>query len=249
MSVFAHAMPGHFYAVGVGPGSPDLLTLRAVNIIRSADVLIAPRSENSGESLALQVVRDLCDGQEVIEHVYPMERDAGRTGVCWNAMADLVAERCRAGQSVAHLTIGDPLLYSTAAYLLQQLAIRLSAESLHVVTGVSAFQATAAIAVRPLTLQEDRLLLMPATDLAEVERALEHCETLVLYKVGPRARALRDLLVRRNLAQHAFMVCYAEQGDKEVVVASLESLPEGRLGYLSTVIVHVGRREWSREEP
>jgi len=184
----------------------------------------------------------------VIEHVYPMERDAERTGACWSAMADLVAERCRAGQSVAHLTIGDPLLYSTASYLLQQLATRLQPEHMHVVTGVSAFQATAAIAVRPLTLQEDRLLLMPATDLEEVERALEHCETLVLYKVGPRARALRDLLARRNLAQHAFMVCYAEQGDKEVVVSGLESLPEGRLGYLSTVIVHVGRREWRGEE-
>jgi precorrin-2/cobalt-factor-2 C20-methyltransferase len=247
MSVYARALPGHFYAVGVGPGSPDLLTLRAVNIIRSAGVLVAPRSENSGESLALQVVRDLLDGQEVIEHVYPMERDAGRTGACWSAMAGLVVERCRAGQSVAHLTIGDPLLYSTASYLLQQLAPRLPPENLHVVNGVSAFQATAAIAVRPLTLQEDRLLLMPATNLAEVERAIEHCETLVLYKVGPRAHALRDLLARRNLAQHAFMVCHAEQGGKEVVVDGLESLPEGRLGYLSTVIVHVGRREWSRE--
>jgi precorrin-2/cobalt-factor-2 C20-methyltransferase len=149
---------------------------------------------------------------------------------------------------VAHLTIGDPLLYSTASYLLQQLATRLQPEHMHVVTGVSAFQATAAIAVRPLTLQEDRLLLMPATDLEEIERALEHCETLVLYKVGPRARALRDLLAQRNLAQHAFMVCYAEQGDKEVVVSGLESLPEGRLGYLSTVIVRVGRREWSQEK-
>jgi precorrin-2/cobalt-factor-2 C20-methyltransferase len=64
------ALPGHFYAVGVGPGSPDLMTVRAANLIRSADVIVAPRSERAEESLALRTVEELIAGQEVIEHVY-----------------------------------------------------------------------------------------------------------------------------------------------------------------------------------
>lgn len=248
MSAYERAQPGHFYAVGVGPGCPDLLTLRAWNIICTVDCVAAPRSEQSSESLALQVVRDAPGDREVIEHVYPMERDEEKTEASWSAVAAAVAERCRAGQSVAHLTIGDPLLYSTACYLLPQMAERLPADRIHVVPGVSAFQAAAAVAGQPLALQNDRLTLLPAANLADVERALDHSETVVVYKIGPRARALADLLKRRGLASRACMVCYAEQDGKEKVILGLDELPEGRLGYMSTVIVPVGRRGWREEK-
>jgi len=69
----------------------------------------------------------------------------------------------------------------------------------------------------------------------------------VIYKIGPRAQAVAGLLKRRNLARRAWMVCYAEQGDKERVITGLDELPEGRIGYMSTVIVPVRRRGWSAE--
>ncbi len=84
------ALPGHFYAVGVGPGSSDLLTLRAVDMVRSADVIIAPRSRIADVSLALQAVKYLLDGQGVIDHVYTMARDAENTIQSWAKMAELV---------------------------------------------------------------------------------------------------------------------------------------------------------------
>jgi precorrin-2/cobalt-factor-2 C20-methyltransferase len=249
VSIYERAAPGHFYAVGVGPGSPDLLTLRALRIVESVDVIVAPRSELSNESLALQVVRDVPGRREILEHIYPMERDEEKTEASWSAVADVVTERCRVGQSVAHLTVGDPLLYSTACYLLSQLSGRLPKERIHIVPGISAFQAAAAIAGTPLTLQDDRLTLLPATHPDEVERALDHSETVVIYKIGRRAQALAELLKRRNLARQAFLVCYAGQGEKERVIAGLDELPEGRLGYMSTVIVPVRRRGWSAGQP
>ena len=247
ISKYERAAQGHFYAVGVGPGSPDLLTVRALRIVESVDVIVAPRSELSSESLALQVVRDVPGIREILEQVYPMERDEEKTEASWRAVADVVAERCRAGQSVAHLTIGDPLIYSTACYLLLQLERRLPKDRIHVVPGIGAFQAAAAIAGSPLTLQDDRLTLLPATHLEDVERALDHSETVVIYKIGPRAGAVAELLKRRNLARRALMVCYAEQGDKERVITGLDELPKGRNGYMSTVIVPVRRRGWSAE--
>jgi precorrin-2/cobalt-factor-2 C20-methyltransferase len=112
------------YLIGVGPGAADLLTLRAVNVLRSVDVIIAPRSSATRESLALNVVRPYLAAQEVVEHIYPMERDAEQTARCWKQMADLAVARLLQGKSVAHITIGDPLIYSTCAYLLEQIGDR-----------------------------------------------------------------------------------------------------------------------------
>lgn len=240
-----NAQAGHFYLIGVGPGAADLLTLRAVEIIRECDVLIAPRSAASEESLALKVVAHLIDRQEVIEHIYPMERNQQRTEECWAEMADLVVKRCSRGQKVGHLTIGDPLLYSTAGYLMAKIAARMPCECWHVVPGVSAFQLSAALLHQQLAQQDDRLILMPATNMREVELALDRCETLVLYKVGRRLKALAELLERRGLARKAQLVCHAGQKGKETILRGLSSVSDEKSGYMSTVIVPIGSRSWS----
>ena len=245
MSLYSKAEAGHFYAVGTGPGAPDLLTVRAANLIRSADVLIAPRSEKAAESLVLVSIQDLIGSQEVVTHVYPMQRDLQKTLQSWAPVASLVALRCREGKSVVQVTIGDPLLYSTSGYLLSLLAERMPADRMHVVPGICAFQAVASRLGIPIALQEDRVMIMPATDLAEVELALDRCETLILYKAGRHLRGLADLLERKGLLAKAHLVCNAEQGDKEFVTADLRQASEGQHGYLATVIIHIGRREWA----
>ncbi len=185
--------------------------------------------------------------QEVVEHVYPMSRDLDRTLHSWARVADRVAVECGAGRSVAQITIGDPLIYSTSSYLLGLLEGRLPEDRVHVVPGISAFQAAAGRFREALVLQEDRMLLMPATDLGAVEEALDRCETLILYKAGRNFWALRNLLERRGLASTARAVFYVDQGGREALVRNL-SLAEpdtlGGVGYMATVIVHVGRRRW-----
>lgn len=240
------AQPGHFYAVGVGPGAPDLLTLRAAHLIESADVVLAPRSRISDDSLALTCVKaHLTAGQEIVDQVYRMQRDPEATAACWREAADLIVARCGAGKAVVQITIGDPLIYSTSAYLMEQLAGRLSPEQIHVVPGISAFQATASLFGEALTIQEDRLMLMPATDLAAVERALGECETLVLYKAGKHVRALADLLERHGQLANARLVCYAEQDGRQFVTNNLREAQDGRHGYMATVIIRLGRKAWN----
>ena len=248
MSIISKAEAGHFYAVGTGPGAPDLLTVRAVNLIRTADVIIAPRSEKACESLVMLSIRDLIDRQEVLTHVYPMQRDLKKTQQSWTPIAVLVASRCREGKSVVQVTIGDPLLYSTSGYLLPLLAEQMPPDHLHVVPGICAFQAVASRLGIPLALQEDRVLIMPATDLNEVEAALDRCETLVLYKAGRHLLGLADLLERKGLTGKAHLVCNAEQGEREFVTDDLRQAAEGQHGYLATIIIHVGRRGWTNPE-
>jgi len=242
------ALSGHFYAVGVGPGSPDLLTLRAAELIRSADVVIAPRSRKSDVSLALRTVSDLVDGQEIIDHVFAMTRDVESTISSWAKVAQLVGRRCRAGQAVVQITIGDPLIYSTSCYLLALVRENLRNDCVHVVPGISAFQASACLLDEALTMQEDRMTVMPATDLARVEEALDHCETLVLFKAGKRIAELADLLDRRGLLGKARVVCYAEQPDRQFVSTDLREAANARHGYMATVLVHVGRQGWPDRE-
>lgn len=245
MTVHGNAKPGHFYAVGVGPGAPDLVTLRAAALIRSADVVIAPRSKAAEESLALLTVRDLIDGQEVIERVYAMERDLDRTVARWTEMAELIGRRCGKGQSVVQITIGDPMIYSTSHYLVALVKETLPADCIHVVPGISAFQSVAGRFAESLSIQEDRVMLMPATNLEAVEEALDRCETLVLYKAGRYIGEIADLLQRKGLLDRARLVCNAEQDGKEFATADLREAAGGRHGYMATVIVHISRKPWT----
>jgi len=235
--------PGHFYAVGVGPGAPDLLTLRAVRLIEGCDALVAPRSERSSESLARHIVRDHLRTQAVLEHVYPMTRDPERTRYSWAHVASWILQHLNQGHSVVQVTLGDPSIYSTIGYVMEALRTQVHPERLHVVPGISAFQAAAAAFGEDLALQEDRVLLMPATDLHAVAEALDHCERLVLYKVADRLDPLIDLLERRGLLDQA-RLAYAVEQDRAELLPDLRQARGSRLGYLSVVLVRTGRRTW-----
>ncbi|MBN2645944.1 MAG: precorrin-2 C(20)-methyltransferase [Desulfuromonadaceae bacterium] len=246
MATFDFMTPqaGHFYAVGIGPGAPDLLTLRAARLVEQCDIVLSPQAKNSAKSLALAAVRPFLDQQEIIVHNYPMERNDGKTRDRWQQLARDVAQRCAAGQSVVQVTLGDPLIFATSSYLLQSLADHMPSDHLHVIPGISAFQTAASRFAEVLTLQEDRLTLMSATNLDAVAQALDHCETLVLYKAGGCIEALMDLLRQRNLLSRARLVSCGEQGDHELLVDDLSQWAMTPLSYMTTLIVKIGQRGW-----
>ncbi len=238
------AQPSHFYAVGVGPGCSDLLTLRAAAIIASADVVIAPQAKGSSRSLALEAVQPFLDQQEVHCAQYPMTRDKQATRQRWQQLAEMVIANCRQQRSVVQITLGDPLIFATSSYLLAELSDRLEPQNIHIVPGISAFQTAASRFGEALTLQEDRLMLMSATNLNAVEQALDRCETLILYKAAGVIDALCELLNQRNLLAHTRLISCADQGEKELVLNSLEKWQPKKLNYMTTMIIHTGRRLW-----
>jgi precorrin-2/cobalt-factor-2 C20-methyltransferase len=239
------AMPGHFYAVGVGPGKPDLLTIRAARTIEAADRILAPRSERSEISLALKAVEPHLNAQHIDERVYPMTRDEAGTQAFWGDVARDAAAACEAGEAVVHITIGDPLIYATSSYLLASLTTRLPAERIHVVPGISAFQAAASRLHETLLLQEDRMGILTGADLDAVAAALDQNETVVLFKVSRNLDAIRDLLGKRGLLGAARLACYVEQDDRELLCTDLGDLDELPRGYMATLIVRTGSRAWS----
>jgi precorrin-2/cobalt-factor-2 C20-methyltransferase len=241
------ARPGIFYAVGIGPGSPDLLTIRAANLIRTADIIVAPRSRISEESMALQAAAPYLreQGQEVVEHIYAMKRDAVETQASWNAIGMRIREWLEAGKSVVQITLGDPLIYSTSHYLLSALrTLGVEANNIVIVPGISAFQATAARVAQSLAIQRGRVTLMCADDAEQISEALRHCETLIVYKSGKHIDTLRANLQEAGVLDKSVLACYVEQ-ENEFICQDLSNLkPETMPGYLSTLIVFQGERTW-----
>ncbi len=238
--------PGHLYAVGVGPGSPDLLTLRAAHIVKNSDVLICPRSSRSGQGMALASISPWIKGQKIIEAVYPMRRDEIKTRAFWGDMAEQAHNYLENKYAVAQITLGDPLLYSTSCYFLEEMQRRLPAGNIHVVPGIAAFQAVSARLKKALAVQEDRMLLMPGTEEEQVRSALECCETLILYKAGHNLEKIRMVLEEEGVVQDASLVCYAEQ-HKEFICRDMEGYQGELPGYLASIIVHVRRRKWRKD--
>jgi precorrin-2/cobalt-factor-2 C20-methyltransferase len=176
------------YAVGVGPGDPELLTRKAERVLRQADVVLAPVSNPSEASVALETVREFLDEerQEIIIHQFPMTSDRSRLLPAWQEAAALIAGRALAGKDVAFVTIGDPLLYSTFIYLLRIFRESYPQIAIEIIPGISSINTSAAVACVPLAEADERIAIVPATaGMEKVIEALATYDTVVLLKVKP----------------------------------------------------------------
>lgn len=177
-----------FFAVGVGPGDPELLTRKAERVLRQADVVLAPVSNPNEASVALDTVREFLDEkrQEIIIHQFPMTSDRSRLLPAWQEAAALIAGRVAAGKDVAFITIGDPLLYSTFIYLLRIFRESYPQIALEIVPGISSINTASAVACVPLAEADERIAIIPATaGMEKVIEALATYDTVVLLKVKP----------------------------------------------------------------
>ena len=107
-------MQGKFYGVGVGPGDPELLTVKAINTLKKVDAVIAPKTEKKSDSLALSIVQTyLREDTEIVYQTFPMVRDFAESKVVFEKNQQEILKLLDAGKNVAFLTLGDPMFYST----------------------------------------------------------------------------------------------------------------------------------------
>lgn len=234
-------------AVGVGPGDPELLTLKAVRALRQADVILAPKAEAGGDSIAGGIVGEFLDlsRQELIEQVYPMRLDQQGLTDYWLAAADEVARLVRSGKRVAFVTLGDPMLYSTFLYLQQHLHKIAPEIPVDIVSGLSSIHAAAALAGIPLGIADERLAVLPATfEDDRLRQALLDFDTVALMKVGRVFERLRELLAELGLKDRAVYVRQVGLAGQRVFT-DLDQVGEQDRHYLSMILVRkpAGRRE------
>jgi precorrin-2/cobalt-factor-2 C20-methyltransferase len=227
------------YAVGVGPGDPELLTRKAERILRSADVILAPVSNPAESSVALDIIREFIDEdrQQIIVHQFPMTSDRARLIPAWQEAAVLIAAHAEAGRSVAFITIGDPLFYSTFIYLLRILRRQWPQLPIEIVPGITSLNAAAAEAALPLVEGDEKMVVIPATvGIEQIKAALETCETVVLLKVKPLFSAIVELLRTTGREQRTVFV-ERVGSSRQKVLTDFSEIAAHSPDYLSLMII------------
>lgn len=225
-------MTGTLYGVGVGPGDPELMTLKAHRLISGAQVLAYPAPDR-GESFARSIAAGaIPEGAEEIPIVIPMSAERFPAQQVYDEAAARMAGRLEAGLDVVCLCEGDPFFYGSFMYLFARLSRRFRCE---VVPGVSSLTASAAAAGRPLCARNEVLAVLPGTlPEAELAARLKMCGAAAILKVGRRLPRLRALLEAEGLAGRAVYVGHASLG-REVVLPLAEA-PEAA-PYFSMILV------------
>jgi len=244
-------MSGILRVAGVGPGDPELMTLRAVRAIQQSTVLCVPRGREEGSSLALSIAAKAVslDGKEIIEAYFPMKktRRGGSTGSGqgtkdaeldekWNETVQSIVDKLQKGRDVLFLTLGDPMIYSTFFYLHDRLKAALPELEIEIIPGVSSINASAARAAVSLGLANEKIAILPANYKEDLKDVLQSFDTVVLMKVNKVWDEITRLLADMNLIERAVFVSRAGMED-ERIVHDLSDVRQDELNYFSLVIV------------
>ena len=229
---------GRLFGVGVGPGDPELLTLKALRVLQAVPVICVPQSDTQPDSYALNIVREFLDPhkQETLRLTFPIDDPDGAAGV-WLDAAHTIAQRLQHGQDVAFITEGDPMLYSTFSYVLYNIQSSYPTISVEIVPGVSSVMAAAASGGVPLATQGQRLAVLPAVyGIDDLSEAIANYDTIVLMKVNRTLLQAIANLESLGLAGRAIYVRRATTA-KEQVVRDLRQLSAEDMDYFSLLII------------
>jgi len=233
------------YGLGVGPGDPELMSLRAVRILREVPVLVAPRGSAFGESAAFRIARPhLSDeiGQKRMFFTFPMSKDPDVVGPAVDAAVDAVCAELGRGQSVAFIAEGDASTFSSFIYVQRGVRARMPEQPIEVVPAVSSIMAVPAAAGIPLCDGQERVAIVPGTyGLSDLDALLDRFDTLVVMKVGPELPHITEVLRRRGLLEHAVYVSHATE-PRERVVRDIASLGDERGGCFAMLVVRRNER-------
>jgi precorrin-2/cobalt-factor-2 C20-methyltransferase len=228
---------GRLYGLGVGPGDPELLTLKALRLLRAVPVVAYPAPEH-GNSFARSIVAAWIERhQREIAIRFPMRPGPPPVEIYDGAAAELAAE-LEDGRDVALLCQGDPLFYGSFINVFTRLAGRYQIE---IVPGVSSLTACAAAAATPLVSRDDTLAVIPATlDEDQITARLAASESVAIVKLGRHIAKVRRVLDRLGLLDGAVCIEHATLPTQRV--APFACINPDLAPYFSTVLIATSRR-------
>jgi precorrin-2/cobalt-factor-2 C20-methyltransferase len=226
---------GVVIGVGVGPGDPNLLTVRAVEVLRGAGGVLAPAPRRGGESLALSIARPyLREGCDVRTAHFPMTEDQETLTGAWDEAAATLLRLAATASPAVFITLGDAMLYSTWSYLLAAVRRADPSADVQTVPGVTAMSACAAVVGRPLAEGRDPLLVWPDEPPEDAADLLRLAPNVVFMKAGRHLDDLAD--VAEETGAEAVAVRRATQQDARVT-DDLRAWT-GERDYFTTVLMH-----------
>ena len=234
---------GMFWGIGVGPGPAGYLPLAAMQALQQADLIYVPRAKSADTSVALQCLEGVAVAPERLREVeFNMDPDRNVLREHYAQLAQDIAAELQAGRSVAYLTIGDTLTYSTYGYILAALKDLLLVFPHRTFPGITSYASAAAALDWPLGVGKERTLILPCPDdPATLQQEIETHDIVVLMKVGARLPWVLALLKEMGIAEHC---AFARRIglDGEVLANDLRELEAGDRdhavsGYLATMLI------------
>lgn len=234
-------MSGTLYGIGLGPGDPELMTLKAHRLISGARVIAYP-APDSGESFARSIAAGALPGDvREIPIVVPMRVDRFPAQEIYDKAAEDIAAVLETGEDVVTLCEGDPFFFGSFMYLFERLSDRFAIE---VVPGVTSLTACAAQLHRPLTARNDVLTVIPGPlpDL-DIRAKIEEAQAVAIMKVGrhlPRLKALLDSMGLLEKAGYVERASLPEQKVHRLVDLEVDAAP-----YFSMILIYKGDEAWT----
>lgn len=208
--------------IGVGPGDPDLLTVKAVKAIRGADVIMCPASAEDRPSIALSIASAVIDGaknQEIVKLIFPMTKDRAVLEATWRRNAEIMARSVLDGHDVVYLTVGDPYLYSTWIYMHRNIRSDHPDLRISVIPGiVSIFTFASKVGVSIAEGAEKVAIIPSCYDLTTVREIAKNSESLIFLKDGRYFDQVIDLLRESGFPDDSVFAIGQDLGtDKEII--------------------------------
>lgn len=238
---------GILYGIGVGPGDPELITVKGADLLSRCPHVFVPKSKKATESVALAIAgRYIGQDTQIHELLFPMTADKEKLSYHWRENAQTVASVLETGDDACFITLGDIFLYSTFIYLLREIRKILPAVNIVSVPGITSFSAAASLSLFPLGEGRAPVAVIPTAedDLNAVRKALGKQGTVILMKIGRRLPEILDIIEDAGLMDKGIFVAYAgmEKQRIETDFKNLRNLgPEA--GYLSVLLVHTGKEK------
>ncbi|MBG9985825.1 precorrin-2 C(20)-methyltransferase [Facklamia sp. DSM 111018] len=237
-------MLGKLFAIGVGPGDPKLMTVKAIETIQTLDVIYTPQADVAKKSVALTIAEAYLPEEIRIEaRHFPMVNDLKSKMQQWESISKEIQVELEEGFNVGFLTLGDPSTYSTFSYLLERMDFKFNVE---VIPGVTSFAQIAAISQKPLVLDQEKLCILPATaSQEEIHHCIELYENLVIMKVKRHLKKILPILKAFDLLGASYLISDASMPSQKIY-KNLETFTgDEKLSYFSTIIVQKKREEAS----
>lgn len=230
--------PGTLYGISVGTGEPELITLKGWRRLQSSPVVAFPAGKNNQPGIAQSIISGwLKPEQTILALDFPYVRDEITLQQAWQVAAQKVEQYLKQGQDVAFACLGDVSFYSTFTYLAQTLQQLAPKSKIKTIPGVCSPMAIASSLNIPLTVNSQRLAILPAIyTVSELETALDWAEVVVLLKVNSVYAQVWRVLQQRDLLASSWVVEKASFPEQKIY-SNLQNYPQLNLSYFSVLLI------------
>jgi len=223
-----------FYAIGVGPGDKELLTLKAVKILNSVDVVFSPVSNNKNTALdiAKEYINNKC---EIICLNFPMIRDKEILKENWKNAVQIILEKLNKNKSVAYITLGDVAFYSTFSYIKNM--IEYNGFDVEIIPGIPSFSAGAASSKITICEGKEKVIILPYIDKdSKLEFYIDNFDSIILMKIFKVFDYIKDIIINKNIVENCTLF-YNIGMKNEKIYRGKEILYAENIGYFTTLII------------